>query len=289
VFAGEHGVAYLGVSSYQPEATAWMVRLAHSGGSAVSSLARTVGASSRLLDLSVDATTPEELCQYKVRRGSGRITEEDAITRAEAETAFGNGIAIADEEVDAGADLLIPGELGVGSSTVAAVLVAALTDSEPVKVIGRGSGIDDRAWMRKVVAIRDARRRARPLAADPMGLLAVAGGADVAAMTGFLIEAAVRRTPVLLDGVMSAAAALVAHAIAPNAAAWWRAAHRTAEPAQLIALGFLGLEPVLDLGIRAGEGAGALAVLPLLRAGVRACAETSTAEDAHLSRAAESD
>jgi hypothetical protein len=145
-----------------------MFQLANAGGSAVSSLARTVGASSRLLDLSVDASTPEELQTYKVRRGSGRIDQEDALTLAEAETAFRNGIAIADEEVDGGADLLIPGELGVASSTVAAVLVAALTDSEPVKVIGRGSGIDDRAWMRKVVAIRDGRRRARPFAADPM-------------------------------------------------------------------------------------------------------------------------
>ena len=288
VFAGEHGIAYAGVSAYPPEATAWMFQLAHEGGSAVSSLARTVGASSRLLDISVDATTAEELCPYKVRRGSGRIDHEDAITRAEAETAFGNGIAIADEEVDAGADLLIPGELGVASSTVAAVLVAALTDSEPVKVIGRGSGIDDRVWMRKIVAIRDARQRARPHAIDPIRLLSVAGGADVAAMTGFLVEAAVRRTPVLLDGVMSAAAALVAHAIAPNSAVWWRAAHRTAEPAQTIALRFLGLEPVLDLGIRAGEGAGALAVLPLLRAGVRACAETATAEAAHLPRISQS-
>jgi nicotinate-nucleotide--dimethylbenzimidazole phosphoribosyltransferase len=284
VFAGEHGVAYAGVSAYPPEATAWMFQLANSGGSAVSSLARTVGASSRLLDLSVDAGTPQELQTYKVRRGSGRIDQEDALTLAEAETAFRNGIAIADEEVDGGADLLIPGELGVAASTVAAVLVAALTDSEPVKVIGRGSGVDDRAWMRKVVAIRDGRRRARPFAADPMALLAVGGGADVAAMTGFLIEAAVRHTPVLLDGVLSTAAALVAHAIAPDAAAWWRAAHRTAEPAQTIALRFLGLEPVLDLGIHAGEGAGALAVLPLLRAGVRACAETSTAEDANLPR-----
>ena len=284
VFAGEHGIAYKGVSAYPPEATAWMVQLAYAGGSAVSSLARTVGASSRLLDISVDANTAEELRSYKVRRGSGRIDQEDAITRAEAETGFRNGIAIADEEVDGGADLLIPGELGVASSTVAAVLVAALTDSEPVKVIGRGSGIDDRTWMRKVVAIRDARYRARPHAVDPIGLLSVAGGADVAAMTGFLVEAAVRRTPVLLDGVMSAAAALVAHAIAPNSAVWWRAAHRTGEPAQTIALRFLGLEPVLDLGIRANEGAGALAVLPLLRAGVRACAETSTAEDANLPR-----
>jgi nicotinate-nucleotide--dimethylbenzimidazole phosphoribosyltransferase len=284
VFAGEHGVAYAGVSAYAPEATAWMVTLVHEGGSAVSSLARTVGAGSRLLDISVDMNTPEELRKYKVRRGSGRIDKEDALTLAEAETAFRNGIAIADEEVDSGADLLIPGELGVAGTTVAAVLIAALTDTEPVKVIGRGSGIDDRAWMRKIVAIRDGLRRARPFAGDPVALLAVAGGADVAAMTGFLVQAAVRRTPVLLDGVLSAAAALVASSISPNAAAWWRAAHRSAEPAHSVALRHLNLEPVLDLGIRAGEGAGALAVLPLLRAGVRACAETSTAEDAHLPR-----
>jgi nicotinate-nucleotide--dimethylbenzimidazole phosphoribosyltransferase len=288
VFAGEHGIAYAGVSAYPPEATAWMVELAHSGGSAVSSLARTVGASSRLLDLSVDANTSEEIRTYKVRRGSGRIDKEDALTLTETETAFRNGIAIADEEVDAGADLLIPGELGVAGTTVAAVLIAALTDSEPVKVIGRGSGIDDRAWMRKVVAIRDALRRGRPFAADPVALLAAVGGADVAAMTGFLIEAAVRRTPVLLDGVMSTAAALVASAIAPSSTVWWRAAHRSAEPAQTVALRYLGMEPVLDLGIRAGEGAGALAVLPLLRAGVRACAETSTAEAANLPRITQS-
>ncbi|HEV7656909.1 MAG TPA: nicotinate-nucleotide--dimethylbenzimidazole phosphoribosyltransferase [Mycobacteriales bacterium] len=284
VFAGEHGIALAGVSAYPPEATAWQFSLATSGRSAVSSLARTVGAGIRLLDLSVDLTTSDELSKYKIRRGSGRIDTEDALTLAEAEQAFRNGLAIADEEVDGGADLLIPGELGVGGTTVAAVLVAALTDSEPVKVIGRGSGIDDRAWMRKIVAIRDGLRRARPFTGDPLALLAVAGGADVAAMTGFLVQAAVRRTPVLLDGVMSAAAALVASSIAPGAAVWWRAAHRSGEPAQAIALKHLNLEPVLDLGIRAGEGAGGLAVLPLIRAAVRACSETSTAEDAGLPR-----
>jgi nicotinate-nucleotide--dimethylbenzimidazole phosphoribosyltransferase len=284
VFAGEHGVAFAGVSAYPPEATAWLFDLARSGGSAVSSLARTVGAGIRLLDLSVDLNTPPEVSAYKIRRGSGRIDQEDALTPAEAETAFRNGMAIADEEVDGGADLLIPGELGVGGTTVAAVLIGALTDTEPVKVIGRGSGIDDRTWMRKIVAIRDGLRRARPFTADPIALLAVAGGADVAAMSGFLVQAAVRRTPVLLDGVLSAAAALVAAGIAPAAPAWWRAAHRSGEPAHAIALKHLDLEPVLDLGIRAGEGAGGLAVLPLIRAAVRACAETTTAADANLPR-----
>jgi nicotinate-nucleotide--dimethylbenzimidazole phosphoribosyltransferase len=284
VFAGDHGIAAAGVSAYPPEATARMLELARSGGSAVSALARSAGATVRLLDLAVDADGPAELAAHKVRRGSGRIDREDALTLAEAEAAFRAGMAIADEEVDGGADLLIPGDLGVAGTTVAAVLVAALTEAEPVKVIGRGSGIDDRTWMRKVVAIRDGLRRARPFAADPVALLAVAGGADVAAMTGFLVQAAVRRTPVLLDGVLSAAAALVGSAAAPAASGWWVAAHRSAEPAHKIALDHLNLIPVLDLGIRAGEGAGALTVLPLLRAAVRANAETTTAEKAGLHR-----
>ena len=286
VFAGDHGVAAAGVSAYPPEATARLVELVLRGGAAVTVLAGAAGATVRVADLGVAADTPAEASGHKVRRGSGRIDRADALTLAEAERAFSAGATIADAEVDAGADLLIPGHLGVGATTVAAVLVAAVTETEPVKVIGRGSGIDDRAWMRKVVAIRDGLRRARPHVADPIALLAVAGGADVAAMSGFLVQAAVRRTPVLLDGVMPAAAALVASAVAPAAPAWWLAAHRSAEPAHAVALKDLNLEPVLDLGIRAAEGAGALTMLPLLRAAVRACAETDTAEAAGVTRVA---
>ena len=289
VFAGEHGVAYAGVSAYPPEATAWMFQLAHSGGSAVSSLARTVGASSRLLDLSVDATTPEELRTYKVRRGSGRIDQEDALTLAEAETAFRNGIAIADEEVDGGADLLIPGELGVAASTVAAVLIAALTDSEPVKVIGRGSGIDDRAWMRKVVAIRDGLRRARPFAGRP----------DRAARGR-------RRRRRRRDDRLPRRGGGPAHAGAPRrGAVRGRRARRARDRAERGGV-VAGRAPLRRTGAddraavpRPGAGARPRAsaparaparwrVLPLLRAGVRACAETSTAEDANLPRISES-
>jgi len=286
VFAADHGIVAAGVSAYPPEATARMLELVRSGGAMVGALARAADATIRLVDLAVDADTPADVAAHKIRRGSGRIDRSDALTLAEAEKAFAAGVAIADEEVDSGADLLIPADLGVASTTVAAVLIAALTDSEPVKVIGRGSGIDDRTWMRKVTAIRDALRRARPFVGDPVALLAVAGGADVAAMSGFLVQAAVRRTPVLLDGVMPAAAALVASAVAPAAPAWWLAAHRSAEPAHAVALKDLNLEPVLDLGIRAAEGAGALTMLPLLRAAVRACAETDTAEAAGVTRVA---
>lgn len=282
VFAGDHGIAAAGVSAYPAVATARMVELFVRGTAAVSVLADAAGATVRVADLAVDADTPTEAGGHKVRRGSGRIDREDALTLAEAERAVTAGMALADAEVDGGADLLIPGDMGIGNTTVAAVLVAALTETEPVKVIGRGSGIDDATWMRKVAAIRDGLRRARPFAGDPVALLAVAGGADVAAMTGFLLQAAVRRTPVLLDGVVSAAAALVGQLAAPAAPAWWLAAHRSPEPAHRIALERLELAPLLDLGLRLGEGTGALAALPLLRAAVRACAEVATLSDAGI-------
>lgn len=298
VFAGDHGVAAAGVSAYPPGATAAMLARITAGAATVNAVARTADATVRLVDVSVDAApqgaasagaTPVGAAVplvhavaggaapagERVRHGSGRIDREDALTLAEAERAFAVGVAVADEEVDGGADLLVLGDLGVAGTTVAAVLIGTLTDTEPVKVVGRGSGIDDRTWMRKVTAIRDALRRTRPFAGDPTALLAVGGGADVAAMTGFLVQAAVRRTPVLLDGVLTAAAALVAAAIAPGAPAWWLATHRSAEPAHRIALDHLDLVPVLDLGYRTGEGAGALTVLPLLRAAVRACTDTT--------------
>ena len=283
VFAGDHGVAAARVSAYPVEVTAQLVRAVGSGGTAVDVLARSAGASVRLVDMAVATDTDPALSAHKVRRGSGRIDREDALTRAEAEQALAAGAAVADEEVDGGADLLVAGDLGIGNTTPAAVLVATLADVEPVRVIGRGSGVDDAAWMRKVAAIRDALRRARPFAQDPVALLAVAAGADLAALTGFLVQAAVRRTPVLLDGVVTGAAALVGQWVAPGAVAWWLAGHRSPEPAHRIALEQLGLEPILDLGMRLGAGSGALVALPVLRAAVRTCAEMATFAEAGVS------
>lgn len=280
VFAGDHGIAAAGVSAYRPEVTAQLLAAVRSGGAAVNVLADLAGASVRVADLAVDADTPPDVSTHKVRRGSGSIDREVALTRAQTEQAVLAGIAIADEEVDGGADLLIAGDIGIGNTTPAAVLVAALADEEPVHVIGRGSGIDDAGWMRKVTAIRDALRRARPVLDNPVALLAAASGADIAAMAGFLVEAAARRTPVLLDGLVATAAAMVARAIAPESVSWWLAAHLSPEPAHRIALDRLGLTPVLDLGVSLGEGAGALIALPILRAAVRTLADMSTFTDA---------
>jgi nicotinate-nucleotide--dimethylbenzimidazole phosphoribosyltransferase len=260
-----------------------MVRTFLAGGAAVNVLAREAGASVRVLDIAVDDDldgVPAEVHRHKVRRGSGRIDVEDALTRAEAEHAFAAGMAVADEEVDSGADLLIPGDMGIGNTTPAAVLTAALAAAEPAEVVGRGTGIDDAGWMRKCAAVRDALRRTRPTLADPIQVLATAGGADIAAMVGFLVQAAVRRTPVVLDGVVSGAAALVAHRLAVRAASWWLAGHRSPEPAHTVALDRLALTPVLDHGLRLGEGTGALLALPLLRAAGATLAEMATFAEA---------
>ncbi len=189
----------------------------------------------RVVDVALDTDGASDgATRHRVRRGSGRIDREDALTADEAERAFAVGRALADEEVDAGADLLVPASLGVGATTPAATLVAALTGTEPVAVIGRGSGIDDAGWMRKAAAVRDALRRARPHVRDPLALLRVAGGADLAALTGFCLQAALRRTPVLLDGLVVGAAALVADELAAGARDWWLLAQRSPDPAMTL-------------------------------------------------------
>lgn len=285
VFAGDHGVAAAGVSAYPSDVTAQMVGNFLAGGAAVNVLAALHGATVRVVDLSVDADTPPEVSTHKVRRSSGDISQADALRREEAEAAFEAGRRIADEEIDGGADLLIPGDMGIGNTTVAATLVAAVCGLEPVVVVGRGTGIDDDGWARKVAAVRDALRRVRAarVERDPIGLLAVAGGADFAAMTGFLVQAAARRTPVVLDGIVSCTCALLAGELAPGCAAWQVAGHRSTEPAQLHALARIGHEPLIDAGMRLGEGTGALLAVPMLRAAVATLGQMATFGEAGVS------
>ncbi len=284
VFAGDHGVARSGVSAYPPEVTAQMVANFEAGGAAINVLADIAGATVRVADLAVagDALT-DRIGAHKVRRGSGDITVEDALTGDETAAAIAAGRAIADEEVDAGADLLIAGDMGIGNTTPAAVLVAALTNAEPVAVVGFGSGVDDAGWARKTAAVRDALFRTRLVLPDPVALLRCGGGADLAAMAGFCAQAAVRRTPVLLDGMAVTAAALVAERLAPGARLWWQAGHRSTEPGHALALTELGLEPILDLRMRLGEGSGAALALPVLRAAVATLSSMATFADAGVS------
>ena len=284
LFAGDHGVAARGVSAYPAEATGQMVANVLAGNAAVNVLAEAAGVTIRVVDMAVDGavSAPEEVTAYKARSGCEPIDRADALTDEQVRAAVAAGRDIADREVDAGADLLVPGDIGVGNSTPAAVLIAALTGSEPVAVVGRGSGIDDAGWMRKVVVIRDGLRRASRVASDPVALLRTSAGADIAAMTAFLAQAAVRKTPVVLDGVVSAAAALVAEELAPGARRWWVAGHRCAEPAHELALGHLGLAPLVDLTMRLGSGCGGVAAVPLLDMAARVLADTATFAEAGI-------
>ncbi|HEV7420361.1 MAG TPA: nicotinate-nucleotide--dimethylbenzimidazole phosphoribosyltransferase, partial [Mycobacterium sp.] len=285
VFAGDHGVARSGVSAYPPEVTAQMVTNIERGGAAINTLAEIAGATVRVVDLAVDCDavlgmTGTEQISDKVRRGSGDIAIEDALTEEETARAIASGQQIADDEVDAGADLLIAGDMGIGNTTPAAVLVAALTNTEPVAVVGFGTGIDDAAWVRKTAAVRDALFRARLVTDDPVAMLRSCGGADFAAMAGFCAQAAIRRTPVLLDGMAVTAAALVAERLATGARQWWQAGHRSTEPGHTLALAALELEPILDLRMRLGEGTGAAVALPVLRAAVAALSSMATFTEA---------
>ncbi len=267
IFAADHGIAAAGVSAQPAGATAARARLIAGGGDAAGVLAAELGVPVEVVDVGIDGEPGGHVAgAYKVRCGSGRIDREDALTDDEVVAAFEAGARIADAAVDSGADLLLTGTIGVAATTAAAALTGVLTASDAAAVTGRGSGVDDRAWMRKCAAVRDAMRRARPVVSDRLRLLAVAGGADLAAMTGFLLQAAVRRTPVVLDDVTVSASALVAQRIAYRAPEWWIAGQSTAEPAHQRALERLALTTATDLGTNLGAGVGALLCLPALRA-----------------------
>jgi len=220
---------------------------------------------------------------HKVRRSSGDIAVEDALTEQETLDAIDAGRQIADQEVDAGADLLIAGDMGIGNTTAATVLVAGLTGVEPVAAVGYGTGIDDAGWARKTAVVRDALFRVEPLLAEPVATLRCCGGADLAGLAGFCAQAAVRRTPVLLDGLVVTAAALVAEQLAPGARLWWQAGHLSTEPAHALALAQLGLDPIVDLRMRLGEGTGAAVALPVLRAAVATLSSMATFASADVS------
>ena len=290
IFAGDHGVARTaGTSAYPPEVTAQMVGNFVAGGAAANVLARQVAATVRVIDVSVDcdagylADVDPGVASRRVRRSSGSIDVEDAMTRAECERALDLGTSLADEEIARGADVLIAGDMGIGNTTPAATLIGLLTGHPAAAVTGRGTGIDDAALARKTGTVAAAMARGAACLDDPVGLVAAVGGPDIAAMTGYLARAAVRGVPVVLDGIVSCAAALVAERLRPGSCAWWVAGHQSTEPASHLALDALGLHPVLDLGLRLGEGTGALLAIPVLNAAALTLAEMATFDGAGVS------
>lgn len=282
VFAGDHGVAGSGVSAYPAAITPAMVRAIAAGVAGVSALAAVNRVAVRVYDLAVDADFPDldpEIGRFKLRRGSGSIDLEDALIPDEVAAALAAGDQIAGEQITDGAQLLIAGDLGIGNTTIAAALIAATYGLTAAAVTGRGTGIDDAGLAHKTAVIDVALTRAGERSSDPVARLAALGSADIAAGVGFILGAARRGVPVLLDGLIAVAEAVVAASIDPGVVAWLRAGHRSTEPGQSVALTRLGLQPLLDLGMRLGEGTGAVVAVPILRAAVAALNDIAQLSD----------
>jgi nicotinate-nucleotide--dimethylbenzimidazole phosphoribosyltransferase len=276
VAAADHGVAGRGVSAYPSEVTAQMVANFIGGGAAINVLAAISGASLTVLDVGVAGAITDirpgsrggRLVRARIQSGTADMTDGPAMSRAAALAAIEVGLAIVDELWASGLDVIGIGDMGIGNTTAAAAIVAAMTGADPGVVTGRGTGIDDAARVRKIAVIEEALARNVPDPADPIGVLASVGGLEIAALVGVILGATAARVPVVLDGFITGAAALVAAALAPGTADRLIAAHQSVEPGHAIMLGRLGLRPLLDLDLRLGEGTGAALGLQLVHAAV---------------------
>jgi nicotinate-nucleotide--dimethylbenzimidazole phosphoribosyltransferase len=285
VCAGDHGVLTQGVSPWPKEVTAAMVENFCAGGAAVNALARTVGARVSVLDVGVASELERHplLRGAKVRPGTDDLSEGVAMSREEAARAVLAGAGVAEELVESGGvDLLVTGDMGIGNTTPAACLVAAFTGRSAREVTGRGTGIDDATFERKTGVVERALELHSPDPGDPVGTLAALGGLEHAALVGVILLGAVYGVPVLLDGIVSNSAALVARTLAPHSTDYMVAGHLSVEPGARVALEKLGLEPLLDLEMRLGEGTGALLAVPLVQAASRVLVEMKTLEEAGI-------
>jgi nicotinate-nucleotide--dimethylbenzimidazole phosphoribosyltransferase len=282
VFAGDHGVLAEGVTPWPQEVTAQMVANFCAGGAAVNVLARQAGAQVVVVDVGVaaDLEPASGLLLRKVRRGTANLAVEPAMTDEECEQALAVGRDVAAMSIDGGARALVTGDMGIGNTTASAALIAAFTGRPAAEVTGRGTGVDDATLQRKIEVVERALRRAT---GDPLAEL---GGLEIAALAGFILEGASRGVPVIVDGVIACAALLAAAARQPRVVDGCVAGHMSTEPGAAAALDHLGLEPLLDLGLRLGEGTGAVLALHLVRAAALVLNEMATFDSAGVSEKA---
>jgi nicotinate-nucleotide--dimethylbenzimidazole phosphoribosyltransferase len=272
VAAADHGVAREGVSAYPQEVTRQMLANFEAGGAAVCVLARLAGASLRVVDAGVG-------------RPTASIAAGPAMTRAEAHGLVADGVALAEELAAEGVGAVAVGEMGIGNTTSAAALAAALLPADPATVCGRGTGLDDAGLARKVDVVRRALAANGAAGRDPVNVLAALGGFEIALLCGVIIGAAANRVVVVLDGFITGAAALVAARLAPAVVDAMIAAHLSPEPGHRLILDELGLDPLLALGLRLGEGSGAALALPFVDAALAILAEMATFESAGVTDA----
>jgi nicotinate-nucleotide--dimethylbenzimidazole phosphoribosyltransferase len=280
VFVADHGVVVEGVTMWPQEVTGLVASVVGQGRAGINVIGRTVGASVHVVDVGAacDLSQTPGVSSAPVRRGTANLAVGPAMSETEVLDALDTGLSVAVDLVRGGARCLITGEVGIGNTTSAAALVCAITGRAAREVAGRGAGADDATLARKVAVIETACARVAGMV-DPLNILAQVGGLEIAALVGFIVGGATARVPVIIDGAIACAALLVAAELAPGAEAYAIAGHRSAEPCGSIVLDRLSLEPLLDLGLRLGEGTGACLALPLVRAAARVLGEMATLDE----------
>jgi len=287
--AGDHGVAAEGVSNYPPEVTPQMVHNFVHGGAGINALSRLVGARVVVVDMGVAGDLSAlhkagKIISKRIGPGTANMARGPAMTRAEAVRCIEAGIDVA-QQLAPCTDVFGTGDMGIGNTTPSSAIVAVLTGADVEQVTGRGTGISDAQRQHKVEVIRKALALNKPDPKDALDVLAKVGGFEIGGLAGLILGAAAQRKPVLVDGFISTAAALLACVLAPQSAAYMIAAHRSVEQGHRTALEFLHKEPLLDLNMRLGEGTGAALAMNLVEAAVRVLTEVATFEEAAVSEA----
>jgi len=284
-FAGDHGVAEEGVSAFPKDVTRQMVFNFLNGGAGINALARHAGAEVVVVDIGVDFDfgKVDGLVSRKVIMGTKNIRKGPSMTREEALRCIGVGIELADEYAKRGYKVFGTGDMGIANTTPSSAIASVFTGKPVEEVTGRGTGINDEAWMNKVKVIKDALSLNKPDASDPVDVLSKVGGAEIGGIAGLIIGAAANRIPVVIDGFISTAGALIAYGIEPRTKDYMFAAHRSQEIGHRAMLDYIGIEPVLDLDLRLGEGTGAALAMLMIEAGLKIYKEMATFGEAGVS------
>jgi nicotinate-nucleotide--dimethylbenzimidazole phosphoribosyltransferase len=285
VFAADHGIADEGVSAYPKEVTAQMVYNFLRGGAGINVLAKHAGAEVVVVDIGVahDFENISGLRKSKIKHGTDNMAQGPAMSRIEALSAVQEGITIADEMARKGVDLLATGEMGIANTTASSAITSFMTGHPAAIVTGRGTGVDDERLAHKIGVIEKVIRKNLPDRNDPMDVLAKVGGLEIAGLAGLIVGGAKNRIPVVLDGFISGAAALIAVGLKPEVKDYLVGSHQSSEPGHRLALEHLGLVPLLNLNLRLGEGTGAVLAMGLIEAAIKILSEMATFEEAGVS------
>jgi nicotinate-nucleotide--dimethylbenzimidazole phosphoribosyltransferase len=283
--AGDHGVVAEGVSAYPQEVTPQMVANFLNGGAAINVLARHIGARVVVVDMGIAADLGSHvgLVDKKVAPGANNIARGPAMSREQAVQALLAGAQVVEAELVQGLDILGTGDMGIGNTTPSAAIAAAITGRSPAEIVGRGTGVDDAGLSRKIAAVQRALMVNRPDPADALDVLAKVGGFEIGGLAGAMLATAAHRRPVVVDGFISTAAAMIAVGLAPEARSYLIPAHRSQELGHRIMLDWLGLKPLLDLDLRLGEGTGAAIGISLAEAACKILSEMATFAEAGVS------